>query len=670
MSEKIVKADIESTFEQFHSGKPEQQILSVPYTDQEIDYRGYLISRLEEARDSREGEYKEFDDFNYSDWYDDNAKAANSYNPPKANKQDTRIVTGTTLEKGSTLLSALLNYNLEPDIIAYDKNDVEIQELGNTIEDLVDKSRGIEHYEEKRPLLYKELLDQGTAFVEEIKVENIKVEKKMKGSAWKNGGVRLDNIKWETKLKKMYAQCEVNLLEGKAVYLGNIREFFLEKQPFAFIYDKIPYDEAKYIYGDWERFEFVPRKMVHLNKENLEQSQYRDWTLQEIESDLVEVIKYQDPLNNEFMIILNGVMMLPVGFPLTAISPSGRYTFAKGDVQPISKFFAYSKSIPAKTKVDQATVDEMLRLILLKTKQSFMPPIANKSNKVLSSKIFYPGQITQNISADDIQPIGDFAGVSAAEFNAFELMKRLIDEKSVSPTFGGDAASKGTTATEIDAMQKQQMMKMGATMLGVIALERQLVELRIHNILATWTEPIDTRVDEVRGELEKIYRTVSIKSTFENGQKGEKIFDFDPRKTGQATTEQIREEEEKYSRQGRNVRIVLLDPEMLRSVDTNWQISITPTQRDSSQLDRVLFVQNLQDAMNIFGPQSINMEHAKERFAILAKEDPNKFFAQGQPAQQQQPGVPGAEGGGSAAGQIKAGSASRPDQPSINTLSQ
>ena len=49
------------------------------------------------------------------------------------------------------------------------------------------------------------------------------------------------------------------------------------------------------------------------------------------------------------------------------------------------------------------------------------------------------------------------------------------------------------------------MMKLGATILGVIALERQLTDLRIYNIISTWTEPIDQRVDEVKKGLVEIY---------------------------------------------------------------------------------------------------------------------------------------------------------------------
>ena len=669
--DRVVTKKIESTFDQFHNDEYEQPNIRVPYTREEANYRGYLLTRMDDARDQRENEHPEFNDMNYSDWYDDNAKAANSYNPPKKNKEDTRIVTGTTTEKENTLLSALLNYNLEPNITAFDKNDVRIQELGKDMEDMIAKSRDIEHYEEKRPLVYKELLDQGTCFVEEVKQEQIIVEKVMKGEAWRKGNMKMSALKWERRLKKSYAQCHVNLLEGKKVYLGNIREFHLNKQPYAFIHDIIPYDTAKYIYGDWDRWKYVKKNIEYFDPEQLEEDNYRDWTLMEFEQDMVEVVKYQDPINNEFMILLNGVMMLPTEFPLTSVSPSGKFTFAKGDLEPISKFFAVSRSIPAKTKVDQGTLDEFFRLMILKTRQSFKPPFINASNRALSDKIFYPGTITTGVNPAKLQMLGENKGVNAAEFNMFDLVKKIVDEKSVSPTFSGDLTQKGTTATEIMETKRQQMMKMGSTILGIISLERQLTELRIHNILATWTEPIDQKVDDVRKQLIDIYRTVSIEAEFENGQKGEKVISFDPQLAEEYSSEQIMKAEDNFKDQGRNIRFIFMDPEMLRTIETKWHINITPTERDSSDLDRVLFIQNIQDAATIFGPQAINMEHAKERFASLIGEDPEKFFAQGEA--QAFPGMQaemegGAEGGGAVPAQIEGAVSNQVQQPSLKQL--
>ena len=81
---------------------------------------------------------------------------------------------------------------------------------------------------------------------------------------------------------------------------------------------------------------------------------------------------YQNKWTNEFMIWCNGVMMLPLGYPLTALNGKCEYTVIKLSVEPISEFFFYSKSIPAKTKVDQAIYDEMYRLMILKFRQSVL----------------------------------------------------------------------------------------------------------------------------------------------------------------------------------------------------------------------------------------------------------------------------------------------------------
>ena len=484
------------------------------------------------------------------------------------------------------------------------------------------------------------------------------------------GGVNTKEIKWDTKIKKLYAECETNILSGTSVYLGNIREFFIEKQPFIFIRDEIPYSEARMIYGDWDRFEYVPKTVVSIDPATSEYVDYRDFSIVETSENMVEVIKYQDPHNNEFMITLNGVMMLPIKFPLTAVSPSGMYTVAKGDAEVISKFFAYSKSIPAKTKVDQEVLDEITKMVLLKMKKSFMPPVANNTGRVLSRKIFLPGKIVDGVNPNSIQEIGTNTGPTAAEFNTFQLIKQMANEKSIDPVFAGESGGE-QTASEAIQRKQQQMMKLGQTVVGIIELERRLVELRIHNILANWTLPVDTKVDKVRKELVNLYRTVQVETTFQdNGKKGTKIINFDPKASEyfgtEEGTEELRDLEDKIKEStGKETRFTFLNADVVRNFDGFWYVDITPTEEQSSQLDRVLFMENLTQAIEIFGMQSMNMEYIKQRFAQLSKEDPDKYFLQGQT---QQPASP-EQRPQMDPSQIQQQLAPPPTQtPSINTL--
>jgi len=608
----------------------QKEIPSVDYSEDEGRYRGYLIKQLTIAATERDKNHPEFDDMSYLDWHEKNAKAANAYIPPKKNKTDTRIVTGTTQEKGITLLSALLNYNLEPNISAFDKTDLPVAEIGENMEDMVLKSRKIEDYDNKKVLIYKELLDQGTAFTEETLVEENKILKKCNFNF--SEGVKLNKLKWTEKIKKMESRCNTNLLSGTKVYLGNMREFHINNQPFIFTYETIPYRKAEVVYRNWERWENVPRKVVKISPIEGADTVYTDWTLDGVDQDMVEIIKYQDKWNNEYMIMINGIMMLPVGFPLTAVSPSGEYTIAKGVAEPISEFFPYGKSSPAKSKTDQEVLDEMLKLIVLKTQQSFKPSMANRTKRILSARIFDPGTVHADVDPNMIKPIVEPTGVTPGEFSAFELVKKIIDEKTVSPQFSGQSSTGAQTATEIMELKKQQMMKLGLLIWGVMDLEKQMAWLRVQNILENWTKPIDTKVDELKKKVTDVYKTITVETTLDGGQKGMKTIEFNPELTQNLSRKQIEAEEKFLSEPGREIKKTYIDPNVLRSLKLIWFITINPTEKDSSELDRVLFTQNIKDAAELFGFQALNLDYLRERFAILAKEDPSKFFIKGVPS--------------------------------------
>lgn len=642
---------------------------AVEYTSEELAYRAKIIGRIENMRQQRDGKHPEFDDMDYQTYYETNARAANSYIPPKVNQDDTRIVTGTTHEKEVTLLSATLNYNLEPSVMTFDEHDLVIEDLGKNIEDMVKKSREIEDYDAKRPLFYKEIYDQGDVFIEETWSEYYSVDK---GKVDWDDATMMKMKKVVGKLKKLTGICETRMLPGTMVYLGNIREFDERRQPDLAIVSLITYEDAASLYAEWERFANVPRQITRVAPTDRSYS-YQDWTLQEVQTNMVEVIKYQGKFSNEYMIMLNGVLMLPVGFPLTAISPSGEYTITKGSIEPISSFFAYSKSVPAKTKVDQAVLDEMLRLIILKTQQSFKPPMANNTKRTLSKRIFTPGTIHNDIDPTRLTPIFPPTGVTPGEINAYQIIKSVIDEKTSSPVFSGQSASGGQTATEILELKKQSMMKLGLAIWGVVQLEKKLTWLRIQNIIANWTKVIDEEVSEVNSGLsENVYRTMTVDTDLDSGQRGRKIISFNPELANTLSAEQVRAEEDFLTAEtGVITRKVYLNPIEFQKIKATFFVNITPTEKDSTELNRVMFTQNIRDAAAIFGVQSLNMEYLKERFAVLAKEDPAKYFTKApeQPIMGagMQEGAP--QGGGQIAAQMMQG-ARPPQQPSLNTLTQ
>jgi hypothetical protein len=624
--EKNTQPDVVAT--STNSLTPTAKRKQVEYTSEELAYRSALITACNIARDDREAPHPEFDDMTYSQYYDTNKRADMSYIPPKKNKVDKRIVTGYTREKDNTLLSALLSYNFQPDITVYDTEEMIFPVLGNHFEDMVKKSREIEQYEIMRPLIYRELISQGDVFVEEI-WQCVYFPDTENKNNWKPGD-KIASAEFDNKVKpRKMERAAVKLHQGKNVYLGSFFQDDYSKQELVFTYELLPRSVAKAIYGKWDRWDCVPDE-VDNTVIIMDQGQtYFDWNLTKTTKDYIGVLKIQQKFSNRFMLMLNGVMMLPINFPLSEISPDGEPTIKHQVLEGIVGC-AYGKGQPSKTKVDQAVHDEFLRLMILREEQAGAPPMGYKGKRVLSPNIYNPGKITNNIKEGDLFPIlPPSTGLSTADFSMYQLIKTMIDDKTMNATFSGDDQQGQKTATQIVQEKQQQLLKLGLNFDSVKNLEKTLVWARIGNLIKNYSKPVDSKANVENPDnkyIEQVYRQFSMESTLSDGKKGIKVFKFTDKQFPQVR-EQMKEEDALSDKYGKPTQVVYFNaPDFIQLLKYRWIVNIIPTQDLSDQIEGELFKTNLRDAKELFGPESINYEYAKERFAINIKEDPSRFF--------------------------------------------
>ena len=612
---------------------------AIRYSEDEMNFRSQLIATMMLAKIQRDNEHVEFEGQNYETWWVNNNLVRGGYIKPKENASDVNATTGTAREKTNTMLSSLLNLNLEPSIEAYNSDGLYVQELGKTIEDMERKSRELEcpNYDIKRAQIYDEYLTQGTVFSEESYLEfsipKIIVEK-----------LDLTNVEaMEIKrgMDRVEKYCNTNLLIGLNVYLGNIREPNIEKQPFVFTRRVLSKSEAKSIYGKWSRFKNVPCDGEDFFPQDNESKEYNDWTLTDFKANYYEELKWFDKWNNRYMVILNGVMMFPVkkdddGFitmPLSSILGVSEYPIAKGDYEPINNF-AYSRSIPSKTKVEQELFDEMVKAIVFKTRQSYKPPMANFTGTELSGDIFDPGTIWDEVDPDKIKPLLPQTGVTQSEFQMTQFIKSIIDEKSVSPIMEGQEPGTRATATQILEQRRMGMQRMGAMIIGIASYERQRTQLRVWNILNNWTQP--TKLKDGLSRLKDEYKSLTIDTTYPTG-KGKKIVNF----TSELPSSQQVNAMDKIMSKVTNttVKNVYLNPEELRKT-LNWffQIIIIPKPKEDSAIKVAQFSEFLKSAMLMSQSLGIPLKGAEAlaRFATLNGEDPDEIFDLSPQQQQQQ----------------------------------
>jgi len=136
----------------------EKQIPPPVYTKEEETYLKGLRTRMENARNMRDRDHDEFDGMDYITYYERNEQVANTFIEPKRNKEDTTFQSGTVRQKLFAVLSALVNLDLSGDIAAFDKDGLEIQAVGDAMEDIILKTKELDVDDEKKYLRQYELL--------------------------------------------------------------------------------------------------------------------------------------------------------------------------------------------------------------------------------------------------------------------------------------------------------------------------------------------------------------------------------------------------------------------------------------------------------------------------------------------------------------------------------
>lgn len=589
--------------------------------EKEIKERGFDLYRLYTISQVRESSLPQFDGMGYMRYNETNEMADISYLAPKKNKGDSRVTTGITHEKDSSLVSFFLNLNFEGNVRVF-KDDKELTEIGTALTKLVRKSRELENYDGKRSNNYRNFVVQGTAFILEEYSEVWQPDKQIVGDV---DPVRMDQVQWIDKgLKRVSYGCVSNMVDGKKVFLEDIRQPDIQKNN-VYTVEYVPREIMHAVWGKTPRWKHVPY-MVTPQATTLgtlaQGSIYSDWIWGEIDMNKCEVIKVYRPFEQRYQIYINGVPMLKAGFPLKAVSPAGLVPIAKGDID-LMNMFAYSKSEPAKTKIDQALFDEVLQNMIIKSRQSAFVPRANNSGRVLTPDMFLGGRMVANIDPDKIPPLMKDAGITAADFSFYKLFEEQIGKKTISSLLEGNPTTGDMTLGQYMDMQKKQMLKIGGKIDGLVQWEKQMLQLRVMNLLAHGAQKNE------KGE----YGNIATHDSMQDGSKGLNIMKFTDH--NYLSPYEVRDEELQYREEnGVAAEITYLNPTMMRAMinDPTYYFcyEIVPVDKNNDKLTQMMFVSMITQAANLFGMDSLQVDRLKKQYAAVMGKSYDDLFLSAQ----------------------------------------
>jgi hypothetical protein len=615
----IRKENLEKLQEQL----PQMSVLS----DGGKEYYRYLMSRLISSRDQKDQPHSELDDMTVDDYIERNEKRANTYIPPRKNRSDVSITSGLAREKLLSVASHIHRLNIKPEVHSFDKNKDEDTKLSRTLTNAIYKSKVLENDKEKSLLRILTMMKEGTCFVEEAWVPHVKKRKKIVDRSKLDPATGFDGLSWITQNEVLY-RAESAVISTKNMLLGNLRCFDFEKQPFVATVEYRDYDEVAPLFQNWPAWKFVKPGTQHGTDIELNtRLDYGDASLYPIEENQVEIIKYQDWHNDEYQIIINGVMMLPQGFPCPWEwdGPS----ISEQKFEPITQHFALGKSLMAKIERDDELITQMLRIFYRKTLQSTNPPAANMTMKKLPPNLFDAGRIWNGINPQQIGKLIDHQGVNANEWQMFEKVREFIDSKSISRIAQGQQPSRSATATEILELQKQAQIAIGLALFAYGNLEKKMAEKRLPNLLTNWSKAESEEWDDTKKAMKKRYKSIEIQNANFGGDMGtEKLIFTDKEYSHKEVHEMSRRMFVEEGKHADKKRTTIISIPMLRRLKYTHHITVSPSEDESDNLNKILFQEEFSQAMQFFGPQEINIDYYKRKFAKVWGNDPLDVFNQ------------------------------------------
>jgi hypothetical protein len=534
----------------------------------------FIKNRMTIARDERNAPRDEFDGMGYLTAYDRDTKSSIAYISPAKNKGENEISTGTSRQALIALVARAISYNFETEFSPFGKENDLLAEVARGLETAVDHANYLDGDDEQAKERANELFAHGDVVVYEDWVTRWGWEK----SRPKFDG-KVTGVTWTKKKAKIFEGCERRTVQGRRFYFGDIFTPSIDKQPFCFEVNHIPYADAAAKYGEWERFKYVKGGEDNITFDSSAFGE--DWRLETTEGDNLEEVIYVDVPNNEMQITLGGVPMLPIGFPMKW--DHGRYPWAHQGAEPIRSGFIYHRSFIRTLLNMQDLENDMWRVLIMLAWKAAIPPMANNTGQVVTRRNLMAGEINDGINADQLKPIldGSLANTGFVD-SVLQKIRDNMTGRSVPEIKQGLGQQGLNTATETVQVQKEAEVAISLNLSAVAGIKSKADVLRASNIMqfafsndysASAERPWKGGV--ARWVVEAVDRPADSKT----------ILDM---------------QEMMSKKEGRDVRLVQIRKDAGKGIDRLEGKAVSKP-KQSSSLDRLELAQMFQAAAALFG---------------------------------------------------------------------
>ena len=514
----------------------------------------------------RNNGYEEFNGKSLIEQQDKNQKSFNNFigqgsdNPDEDWHANTRRP--VTRNKVISIAAHITSAIIEPKVFAQNENDEEDEDAANTMEDIMKWSLEQSDYPRKFVnAVIAALVNPGVFIYEGFADVKRKIKEITSKGTWTDKEVQ----------DEVFSGFQNLLVPLDELYIGDVYEPDVQKQPFMIWRRVIDYTNAKIKYEGNEKFKKYVRPGLRVFYDDANDTFYESYD-DNLEGRLVEEIIYYNRYADLELRLVNGVMMDDPDRPLQRKDKCYPFAFSGYEPYDEGRFF-YRKSLVEKMESDQDVIDRLYNMVLDGTFLSIMPPLVTLGEDEISTDVIMPGRITSMGADNVVQPINIGANLNAG-MAALEKVESSLSESSQDPLQSGQAMRGSQTAFEIARLEENARKMLGLFGKMIAFLVKDFGQLRLVTIVQHLTvgDAIQTQ-----GKVNTLkFRKILISDSMADGKKVTKRIEFDNEDVDEY---ELLDREEypdgnKKKAPNENLRIIKVNPKLFRQL--KYLVKIEP----------------------------------------------------------------------------------------------
>lgn len=431
----------------------------------------------------------------------------------------------------------------------------------------------------------------------------------------------------------------------------------IKSMPYCFWSRQMPHSKFMMDWGGFSLAKRVQPKMSY-GKDEVKPF-YADYISTNVQEGNVEVIRYYNKENDEYIILANGVWLNPIitGKLTKEVEEDGEKEapeYRKEEISPLPfnhkelpfydvKFdfygadFFYGKSLPDRLKSMQDVLNVLNNMMLDQSFLSVFTPILTAGFDPIEDDYLRPGR---RIPIDTQgQPLSnsvmklDVGTPSGWHQYILEYTKRIMEESSLDQVSSGNAGVGGrTTAQEIRVAADGV-----ASMLGLFGRMinygvKRKAALRAANILQFGTDPKSPLIEGVMGEngredFGKAFGVYSIKdTTLTKGVRGVRIIAMYQDAKDMPTRKKLSAKSLVASKTaGKEVEYTAIAGEYIRNFQYDTKMVINQKNETTKELEKAIQLEKVRVYLSFF-PELVDKKELAAQTAEKMGDDPTKIF--------------------------------------------